>query len=868
MNLFRLAASLTLDTDDYDKGLDSSEGKATTFGQKLGSGLGKAAAVTGAALAAASTAVIAFGKASIDTGREFDSAMSQIAATLGLTMSDIQNNVNGAGDTFDALRDKAIQMGSETNFTAKEAAEGLNILAMSGYDANSSIAMIEDVLHLAAAGSMDMASAAGYVSGAMKGFNDATKDSGYYADLMAKGATLANTSVQELGEAMASGAAGAAAYGQNAESMTVALLRLAEQGEAGAAAGTALSAAMKNLYSPTDQAAKALKELGVNAYDAATGKARDFNTVVNELDAALVGYTDEQRAAYKQTIFGIQGLDAYNKMTVTGISKQQQWSDALSSASEGMGEAAKQYETMTDNLQGDIDIFNSALDGLKLGVSDKLMPTVRQFVKFGSSAISAITEGFNSGGIAGAMQAFGTQISEGIALVMEILPEITEAGIQLIEALVLGIVDNLPLIADAVLQISEQLLASIGEIMPVLIPALIEAILLIVQMLIDHAPDILQGALTLFSGIVEGLTAALPVIIEALPQIITGIVDFITGAIPELIQAGIDLLTALVEAMPEIIAAIVEVLPDIIEAILTTLTDNLPLLIQAGIDLLTALVTALPEIIATIVAALPQIIDSILTALLNNLPLLIRAGVDLLTALIGALPEIITTIVGALPEIIDGILNALIDNIPLIIEAGVQLFVALIENLPTIIIEIVKAIPEIIAGIVKAIGSLAYKLVEAGGNLLKGIWEGISGAANWLWNKVKEWAGGLLDKIKGFFGIHSPSSVMRELIGKNLMVGLGDGISKYGELAVDAMEQVSKDILDAAVNPDDLLTAHGFGDVDTTGMSAYAKGVNITNNVYAEAQKPSEIFAEVQRRTETVLWTNPNDRRRRFDYGV
>ncbi|MBR5112800.1 MAG: phage tail tape measure protein, partial [Clostridia bacterium] len=85
------------------------------------------------------------------------------------------------------------------------------ILAMSGYDANQSISMIEDVLHLAAAGSMEMGDAAGFISGALKGFNDETKDSRYYADLMAKGATLANTSVSQLGEAMASGAAGAAA---------------------------------------------------------------------------------------------------------------------------------------------------------------------------------------------------------------------------------------------------------------------------------------------------------------------------------------------------------------------------------------------------------------------------------------------------------------------------------------------------------------------------------------------------------------------------------------------------------------------------------------------------------------------------------
>ena len=262
MNAIEVFAKLILDTDDFDKGLNNAKSTASDFGSKIGSGLKTMAGVATAALTATTAAATAFGASAVKTGAEFDSSMSQIAATLGLSMDEIKNNVDGAGDTFEALRNKAQEMGSATNFSASEAAEGLNILAMSGYDANESMAMIEDVLHLAAAGSMDLASAAGYVSGTMKGFADDTKDSAYYADLMAKGATLANTSVADLGEAMSSGAAGAAAYSQDAESMTLALLRLAEQGETGSAAGTALAAVMKNLYTPTDQAAKALDELG------------------------------------------------------------------------------------------------------------------------------------------------------------------------------------------------------------------------------------------------------------------------------------------------------------------------------------------------------------------------------------------------------------------------------------------------------------------------------------------------------------------------------------------------------------------------------------------------------------------------------
>ena len=437
MDVFDLTAKITCDTSEYEKSLDDASQKSSSFKDTV-----KAILVSDVIQKGISTltgGVKDFASKSLEAGKNFESSMSQIAATLGMSMSDISNNVNGAGDTFDALKEKALEMGRSTNFTASEAAEGLNILAMSGYDANDSIAMIEDVLHLAAAGSMDMASAAGYVSGTMKGFNDETKDSGYYADLMAKGATLANTSVSQLGEAMADGSATASAYGQTADSMVVSLLRLAEQGVTGSAAGTALAAAMKNLYTPTKEAKGALDELGVSAYDS-SGKSRDFNDVVNDLQGALVGYSDEQKNAYLQTIFGIQGLDAYNKMTVTGVEKQNEWSEALAGASDGMGEAAKQYETMTSNYQGKLDLFGSALEGLQIAVSNVFLPLMSDALEAGANLISGITEKFNEADVAGKVQGAVDKIKE---IWEGISPGIEEAWTWVKDTVLGGIKDGI-----------------------------------------------------------------------------------------------------------------------------------------------------------------------------------------------------------------------------------------------------------------------------------------------------------------------------------------------------------------------------------------------------------------------------------------
>lgn len=539
-------------TKDLGDSFEKSESKLAKFGE-VAKQVGQMALQAFKEMAGQA---VDFCKSAVSVGQEFDSSMSQVAATLGMTTDAIKNNVNGAGDTFDMLREKAKEMGSSTNFSASQAADGLNTLAMSGYSAKESVEMIEDVLHLSAAGSIDMANAAGYISGAMKGFNDRTKTSAYYADLMAKGATLANTSVAQLGEAMSSGAAGAAAYSQTADSMTVALLRLAEQGEVGSAAGTALSAAMKNLYTPSDKAKKALAELGISAYDT-NGKARDFNTVVNELDNSLSKYTEEQQNAYKQSIFGQQGLNAYNKMVVTAIDKQNEWTQALANCS---GEAANQYKTMTDNLQGDIDSWNSALDGFKIELSDKLMPTVREFVQFGTESLSSITKAFQENGFDGAVDALGDALNNGISMIVQKIPQVLNAAKTLVLSLVKGIIDNLPEIVKAALEVVVELAKGIVEALPELLPALVECIATITDTLTSPSmlSEILDTALNLLITLADGLIDAIPQLVDATIQIIENLIRFLVEPqnISKLVNAGIRvtmaLQTGLLNALPKL----------------------------------------------------------------------------------------------------------------------------------------------------------------------------------------------------------------------------------------------------------------------------------------------------------------------------
>lgn len=393
--------------------------------------------------------------------------------------------------------------------------------------------------------------------------------------------------------------------------------------------------------------------------------------------------------------------------------------------------------------------MDETLAGLGETISNVKNNLRAEFLPAIADVVSAFTDMVN--GVEGADTAFAEAITGLVNTAVAMLPQFVSTGTQMLTSLLSGIIQSLPAIVEAAVQIVSTLATGIGESLPTLVPAIVQAVTTIVQTLADNLPMILDAALQLIMGLAQGLLDAIPVLIEALPAIISAIVDFVIGAIPQIIDAGIQLLTSLVSALPEIITAVV--------------------------------------------AAIPQIIDGLVTAMLGSIPQLIDAGMKLLVSLIQNLPQIITTVVGAIPKIVASLVNAIVGNVDKIILAGVKLLVSLIKNLPQIIVSIVKAVPQIIAAIVKGFAGGAAQMASIGLNLIKGIWNGIGDAASWLWGKVSGFCSNLMSKIKGFFGIHSPSTEMA-WVGEMLVEGLAGSIEDNGGEAVKAAEGLSEGISD------------------------------------------------------------------------
>lgn len=384
VNMGTAVAYLELDSSKFQKGFKSAYNDLKVFGDKSATaeqkfkGLSSAFSTVGSVMSKSVTLPLAgVGAAALKAGTDFESAMSQVAATMGTTTDKIQN-----------LSKFAQHMGATTAFSATQAAEGLNVLAQSGLTAEEQMTALPEVLNLAAAGNLSLADSSTYVVGTLKGFGKEMDSAKRVTDLVAKGATMANTDVRGLGTALSSSSATAKSYGQNMDSVTLSLLRLAEQNITGEEAATALNRAMMDLYTPTSTAKKALDELGVSVYDA-QGNARDFNDVVDELNGRLSGMSEEERNAYKNTIFTTYGLQAFNKMTVSSTEKVNEFKEGLKDANDS---ALKQAQTQLDNLKGDLTLFKSALEGAGIVISNVLIPNIRNFIQWLTNLVTKFNE--------------------------------------------------------------------------------------------------------------------------------------------------------------------------------------------------------------------------------------------------------------------------------------------------------------------------------------------------------------------------------------------------------------------------------------------------------------------------------------------
>ena len=316
--------------------------------------------------------VTALGTIAVKTGADFDSAMSKVAAVSGAT-----------GSEMDALREKAREMGSKTKFSASEAAEAMNYMAMAGWKTNDMLSGIEGIMNLAAASGEDLASTSDIVTDALTAFGLSASDSGHFADILAAASSNANTNVSMMGETFKYAAPVLGSLGYSAEDSAIAIGLMANAGIKSSQAGTALRSAITNLAKPTGTVASAMEQYGISLTDS-SGKMYSLRELMEQLRQKLGGLSEAEQAQAAASLFGKEAMSGMLAIINGSPADFEKLSNAIDTCSDTVdgynGTTEKMAAVMQDNLAGQVTILKSQLEELAISFSDILMPTIRSIV--------------------------------------------------------------------------------------------------------------------------------------------------------------------------------------------------------------------------------------------------------------------------------------------------------------------------------------------------------------------------------------------------------------------------------------------------------------------------------------------------------
>lgn len=551
-----------------------------------------------------------------------------------------------------------------------------------------------------------------------------------------------------------------------------------------------------------------------NAYKAAGMSANEYMNTVTSFSASLIqSLGGDTKAAAELGNTAVQDMsDNANKMG-TDIGSIQQTYQSL----------ARGNYAMLDNLKLGYGGTKAEMERL-MADAEKLTGEHYTVGDFGDT-VKAIHAVQTQMGITGTTAKEASTTIEGSMNAMKASWQNLLAGMSDSGANMDGLINNL---VDSVNTFASNIMPRIAPLINGMVTAAVQLLPQAVNMLTSQLlplitaqiPSIVSG----LSQVVQAIVAALPQIMSALTAALPQIVQALLTLLPQLIDAGMQMLTSLIQGITEALPTLIAMLPTIIQQAASVVLANLPLIIQAGVQLLLALVNGIVEALPQLIQMLPGIVMQITDVLLNNLPLLVTAGIQILIALIQGITQAIPQLVAMLPQIVVKIVRTLSAHLPEILSTGLQMMVQLAAGIVRGIGNAVSGARNVVSAIVGALRQAPGMVLDVGANIVRGVWEGISNSIGWLRNKVSGWVHGIMQDIKGFFGIHSPSRLMRDEVGKYLAEGIGVGFE-------DEMGNVSKQMIDAMPSSDAFAQTYDLGGVSAAQQASTGYGYGSQSNL-------------------------------------
>ena len=852
--------------------------------------------------------------AAVGVGSDFESGMTLVAATMGITTEEIA----AGSEEFDKLQKAAKEAGATTQFSTTQAAEALNYMALAGYDADKSIETLPTVLNLAAAGGMDLATASDMVTDSMSALGDAAGTTESFVDKMAKTSQKSNTNVQQLGEAILTVGGTAKNLAGGVVEMNTVLGIFADNGVKGAEGGTALRNVILSLTAPTDKAKKQMEALGLQVFDA-NGNMRPLNETFNDLNGILGTMTQGEQTEVLNSIFNKVDLKSVNALLANSGERFDELSGYISDCD---GAAADMAATMNDNLQGKVTILKSGLEGLGIAAYEKFKTPLTNAVENITEVIGQLQTDLTDGSLSGALEkiatGFGNMVEKASEIVAAILPTLLEglgwiadngetivsvlAGIgagfavfkvatlintvitamqgfkaavaaaqvvqalmnvtmaanpiilvvTLIAVLVAAIVGFIATNEDAraaLVNVWEAIKTAIGTVVEKIVTFFTETIpnafnkvinfvksnnwqgllLLLVnpfagafKLLYDNC----EGFRNIINNLVEQIKSAFNGVVNFLKELPSKIWNAIISTVDAIREWALGLRTAAEEGITQLVTNAVTFFSELPNKIAYVIGFCLGYIIKFGIDLYTWATTKIPEFVNSVVTFMQQLPEKIWNAIISAVQKVTTWGEQMRSRAVTAATNLLNQTITTLSQLPGKVWNAIVGAVQQVVNWGTQLAAKGTE-----------AAKGLYNAVVNGVSSLPSKMAEIGSNIVSGIWNGISSGWDWLTGEVKSLAKSLLDGAKDALGIHSPSRLFRDLVGKMIPQGIGVGITaEMPTLQSDLKEELQGMTTKVAAEVNPVTAVKNTAKISTIGgevsTKQIAKDRDITVIVY------------------------------------
>lgn len=782
---------LDIDISRFLAGLKSAQSEADTASKnmttKIGNNfksIGKSLTSVGSTLTKKVTIPLAaIGTAGLKVATDFEKGMSEVKAISGAT-----------GKDFVALRDKAIELGADTAFSANEVANAMTEMAKAGWNSSQIIDGMNGVLAAAAASGEELSTVSTIVADAITGFGLAAADSTKVADLLTQAANSGTIGIGDLGESFKYIAPVAGAMGLSIEDVTTALSAMSMAGIKGSQAGTSLRTMLTRMTKPTDDVAAAMNELGISVTNQ-DGSMKSLDDIVSNLRTSFDGLTESEKAKYAATLAGQEGMAGM--LSLLNLTEDE-YNEIANSMDNANGVAEKTATTMQDNLQSKVEQLGGSLESLAIKLADYIVPSLQKFVEWLTNLVDKFTS--LNPETQKAILIFAA-ISAAIGPVLTTLGKLTSSIGSI--SIAFG---KIPAVITKVKGAFTTISAAIGGISaPVVAIVAIIGILIAAFMHLWKTNEGFRNKITAIwdglkskfesfaQGIVDRLNAlgfdfknfgeVIKAIWDGFCNLLAPIFEGVFNQISTIFSSALDILTGIFDVfigvftgnwdqawqgVKEIFGAIWNLIKETFESWIAAFKDLASKALSWFKEKWNEMLTFFSELPYKIGYWLGQVIGKVIIWA-KEFPEKAKTAA---TNFVDNLKTRLTELPGKVKDWLDKVLNKIGDfvvNFTLRAKMAAQEFK---ERL----IEGVKELPE--------------KMKTVGNDIVEGTWNGIKSAKDTFVSNVKNFFSGIVDGVKDTLGIGSPSKVFRDEIGKWLPPGVVKGFEAAMPSAMKAIQKV------------------------------------------------------------------------------